>query len=257
MGLAGRSTTPTLSNAFSGPALVVHFILAADNNSPLNQDGDGTAGEATADRYSASFRYDAVGMQVSSTTPASGSTIALPFTTLDVNFNEPYAAASVGVDDLELSQGTVTGFTLLDADTVRYMLSNVSDASLTLVLNVKYGALTDLFGFPIQAYAGNFTVPDVVTSQYPAPFSAIMPLGSLVYDSHIPGAINVAADTDSFTINLDAGLKVTILADPGAALRPVLTFKDPANAVLAANTAAAAGLDALIQTITTTTTGSI
>ena len=192
-------------------------ILAADDNSPLNQDGDGTAGEATADRYTAIFRYDALGMQVGSTAPVSGSTLALPFTTLDVNFNEPYAPASVGIDDLELSQGTVTGVTLLDADTVRYTLGGVSDASLTLVLNVKYGAVTDLFGFPIQAYASSFTLPDVVTTQYPATLAAVVPLGSLVYDSHISGAINVIGDTDSFTINLDAGLSVTLVADPGAA----------------------------------------
>src|SRR5207237_1433092 len=81
------------------------------------------------------FRYDSVMLAVSSTSPANNSVVTLPFTTLDVNFNEPVAAASIGVSDVVLSRGTVTGATAVDADTVRYTLSGITgETNLTFTM---------------------------------------------------------------------------------------------------------------------------
>src|SRR5262249_40482648 len=78
---------------------------------------------------------------------------------------------------------------------------------------------------------------------------------SLIYDPSISGTINPSADTDSFTINLDPGQVVTILVTPGSGLRPSVTLRDPSNAVLASNTAGAAGQNALITTAPAATAG--
>ena len=58
--------------------------------------------------FNATFRYDAVPITVTATTPASGSTVVLPLTTLNVHFNEAYASSSVSTSNLLLSQGSLS-----------------------------------------------------------------------------------------------------------------------------------------------------
>src|SRR5262249_33724645 len=56
-------------------------------------------------------------------------------------------------------------------------------------------------------------------------------------------------DTDTFTVNLDAGQTVTLLVTPTAAgLRPTVRLVGPDDDTLATATAAAAGQPALLQT---------
>jgi autotransporter-associated beta strand protein len=229
-------------------------ILASDNGSAMDQNTNGTAGESTNDRFTATVRYDAVAMQVSSTAPADASTVTLPFTVLDVNFNESYAASSVGVDDLELTSGTVTAFTLIDSDTVRYVLKDVTDAP-TLTLNIKYGSITDSFGFPMKAYAGSFQISDITTIPFTTPLVAVEPLGSLIYDPPAVGVVNAAGDVDKFTIALDAGVRLTALVHPTSSLRPAVEVRDSSNALLGSNTAAVAGRDAIAQSVLIDTAG--
>src|SRR5262249_2181025 len=57
--------------------------------------------------FNGTFRYDILRLAVTSTAPAADSTIILPATTLDLNFNEPYAFSSVQTGDFALSQGHV------------------------------------------------------------------------------------------------------------------------------------------------------
>ena len=47
-------------------------------------------------------------IQVSHTVPANGSSVPVPFTNLRLIFTRPFDPATIGVDDLQLSQGTVT-----------------------------------------------------------------------------------------------------------------------------------------------------
>src|SRR5262249_15109757 len=72
---------------------------------------------------SASFRYDAILMQVTSTAPAAGSTLLLPLTQPDLNFNEPFDPASAQTSDFTVNLGSVAAVTPVDADTLRLTLA--------------------------------------------------------------------------------------------------------------------------------------
>src|SRR5262249_3524629 len=98
-------------------------------------DGSGTR------EFTGTFRYDAGLMQVTSTSPASGSTITLPATTLDLNFNEPYALSSAQASDFTVNQGSVASVSQVDADTLRLTLSGVTVEG-TLTVSMPAGAMT-------------------------------------------------------------------------------------------------------------------
>src|SRR5262245_56923802 len=149
-------------------------ILSNDTNSPLDQDGDGTPGEATQDTYTAYVRYDATALTVTGITPTNGASVAPGLTAIDVTYSEAVAAGAVDAGDPQLSQGTVTGATLLNTATARYTVTGLATEG-TVQLNLKYGAVTDAFGFPVQFYGGNFVI-DVGTQALP-PLTALLPSG--------------------------------------------------------------------------------
>ena len=221
-------------------------ILAADNNSPLDQDTDGTAGELTDDSYSASFRFDSVSLQVTTTSPANGTLITLPFNTLRVNFNEPIDFASVSPTDLEVSQGTVTAVTQIDADTVEFTLA----AGLLegpLHVNFKPGSIRDPFGFPIEFFTATYNL-DINTVPFPVPLTPVAPLGSLVYEGQVDGLINIPTDRDSFTINLEPGMRLTAVVTPAtSSLQPTVTILGPTNQALGTNAATLPGSAAMVS----------
>ncbi|MBA4015842.1 MAG: hypothetical protein C0483_01505 [Pirellula sp.] len=203
--------------------------------------------------YSGSFRYDDVVLAPISTTPATGSIVALPFTTLDVQFNEAFDLASIGAADLTLSQGTVIAATALNATTVRYTLAGITSEG-TLTYAFAAGALIDVFGSPSAAYGGSFTI-DIGTVALPTP-SPVGLLGSLVYQTSSSGTITGSGDIDAFTLNVEAGQIISAVAHPNAVgLRPSLELRSPAGVVLATATASAAGKDVGLEGIVAATTG--
>src|SRR5262249_11899753 len=106
--------------------------------------------------FNGTFRYDALLMQVTSTAPVAGSIITLPATTLDLNFNEPYALSSAQPTDFTLSQGHVASVSQVDADTLRLTLSGVT-AEGTLTVSMPAGAMTDVYGNPGAAFTASYT----------------------------------------------------------------------------------------------------
>ena len=73
--------------------------------------------------FTSTFRFDTIPLVVMSISPASGLIVTLPFTFLDVTFNEAVSQASLQTTDLVLSRGTVSGFEILpntDGRTVRF-----------------------------------------------------------------------------------------------------------------------------------------
>src|SRR5262249_6055418 len=125
-----------------------------------------------------------------------------------------------------------------------------------LTITVGAGKLTDTFGNPNPAaFTASYSV-DAGTVAFPAPLAAKLPLGSLVYDPVASGVITPAGGTDSFTLNIDPGQKITVVVHPTVAtLQPTVTLTDPASATLGTASAAAANQDAILQTIPTTTGG--
>lgn len=87
---------------------------------------------------------------------------------------------------------------------------------------------------------------------YPVPLTPTAPLGSLVYDgSTVDGTIEFAGDAQSFTLSVNAGQTITIDVLPAAGLQATVELRDPSNAVLGSATGAAAGDEALLQTVPT------
>ncbi len=129
------------------PASTLLFNPAADPNrvtfqftvSPVTAEGvqtmSMTAGVVTTNStvppdpnlrgWTADFRYDALLMGVTSTSPVDGETVALPMTTLAVTLNEPYDPNSADIGDLVLNQGTVIGVDTSSPQTVKYTLSGI------------------------------------------------------------------------------------------------------------------------------------
>jgi subtilisin family serine protease len=230
------NTSPVTSQGLQNMAI-------AEDSFARISDGDGVGA------FNASFRYDAVLMAVVSTVPADGSLVQLPLTSILLNFNEPYDPASVDTGDLGLNMGTVVGFNLIDADTVEYLIDGLNSEG-TLLINVVAGALTDAFGNPMAPYSGSLLL-DFGTIAYPLPLDAKAPAGSLVYDPSISGFISTGTDTDSFTISVDPGQRITVVLHPlskdlRGKIELVATDNGPPT-VVATRTAAAKGLDAVIQ----------
>ena len=205
------------------------------------------------DAYNGSFRYDVTPLTVTSTVPVSpGGILTIPGpVTFDVNFNETIAPGSVDVNDLLLSEGTVTGAIALDADTARYTISGIVTEG-PVTITVKDTELTDLFGNPNPLdFVGTYEA-DVATLALPTPLVAEYPLGSLIYQVDQAGLIHVAGDIDQFTLAVDPNQTLTVLVTPNSGgLRPTVELRDPSNAIVGTSSAAAAGQTALVQTIPT------
>jgi len=108
------------------------------------------------------------------------------------------------------------------------------------------------------AQGGNFFVHfsiDNATLAYPTPLVSVAPAGSLIYDPSVSGIIGAIGDTDSFTLALDPGQTLSIVAVPGSTLRPTIELRSPSNVLLASATASANGASALLQTAPVATSG--
>jgi ELWxxDGT repeat protein len=238
--------------------LTFHF-----NTSPVTAQGSQTMSIAagsvlrTSDHqgnraWTSRFRYDVAPLQVISTEPANGAVTSLPLTTLRINASEEIDPGSVNPVDLALSQGSVVAAVRADADTVEYTLSGTSQEG-TLTVSMAAGALTDIYGNPSAAYSGTLIL-DWVTTAFPTPLTAKAPLGSLIYDGSIAGHITSTADTDSFTIELDAGQTLTALAQPADGLQPTLAVVGPGGTSGSA-IAPGAGQQVFLQTVAASTAG--
>jgi subtilisin family serine protease/glutamine cyclotransferase len=213
---------------------------------------DGDLNPVTA--WNASFRYDAHVMAVASTDPLDGTVVTIPFNFLDFNFDEPVNPGSIGTNDLTLSQGSVVTASLVDSDTVRYTLTGVNAEGI-LTVNMAAGAVADSWGNPGAAYSGSFTT-DIGTVPFPVPLTSSLPLGSLIYSgSASDNIISLAGDTDSFTINLDAGQTLTALVIPAVGLRPNVSIAGPGGVNLGSADSPGAGADVVLQTVAAATAG--
>jgi hypothetical protein len=123
---------------------------------------DGTLAEPFLRDWTKSFRYDALRMAVSSTVPTAGAAIVITPGSLEVNFNEPYDSSSIGTDDLTLSRGTVTGFDLVDADTVRYTIDGLMEGTVTV--SILAGTVIDAFGNLTSRRASYGTISSIALS---------------------------------------------------------------------------------------------
>ncbi len=217
--------------------------------SPFGVALDGDSNGSAGGNFVRTFNVDTP-IGVASLSPAAGSFVALPLTSIDVNFDKPYAAASIGTNDLILSQGTVTAFTLLDADTVRYTVDGITRDG-TLSIQLPAGAVTDVSGNGSVAYAGSVLV-DVSISSLATP-ALVNPSGSLIYDTSASGSIGQAGDVDSYTLDVNAGQTLTVIVTTNGGLQGGLSVDGPG--VSQSDSAVAANAPFVAQTISVATSG--
>ncbi|HEV3416877.1 MAG TPA: dockerin type I domain-containing protein [Pirellulales bacterium] len=195
--------------------------------------------------FGGTFRYDVLPIAIDATTPANNSIVALPLTSLIVHFNEAYAAATIGTSNLTLSQGSVTGFSLIDSQTVQYALSGINNPG-TLSIGMVTGAVTDTFGNPGPAYSGNLLLNGGPTA-FPTPLAQVSPAGSLIYQNSLNGSVLFAGNTVPYTLAVAAGQTLSIVVTPAPGLQPQIVLAGPGVSTSASSSAA--GTPVILQTV--------
>jgi len=222
-------------------------IAVAGNAFTRASDGSGVAA------FSSSFYLDPTPLSVVSFTPAPGTTLSPPMTTLDINLNGAVNPASIQVSDLSLSRGSVTGFSLLNGNTtVRFNLANLTTEG-PVTASLAAGAFSDANGSPNAAFAGGSYILDIGSSPFPVPLTARAPAGALIYEGAGTALIGTAGDSDSLTLDLDAGQTLSVFVSPLYTLRPSLTITGPGTNLT--NTAAATGAEARLLAVPISTAG--
>ncbi|KKN76798.1 hypothetical protein LCGC14_0366650 [marine sediment metagenome] len=199
------------------------------------------------------FRYDSLPMAVVGMTPTDGSIVSLPLTTIRFDLNEAVDPASVGLDDLVLNMGQVTGVAVIDTDTIEYTVQGLN-AEIVWQVSLAGGALTDAFGNPNLPYIGSLEL-DFSTVPFPSPLESVLPAGSMIYDNTISGIVSAGGDTDSFTLEVDPAQTITVVLSPSAGLQGTVELVGPLGGLLSSVSATAAGDNVVVQTIPAATAG--
>ena len=101
-------------------------------------------------------------------------------------------------------------------------------------------------------YVVEFTV-DAIESSFPLPLSRQEPFGSLVFERDVRGIIESAVDSDSYTIELNAGQQISLRAQ-GTNMRPLIRLTDPNN-VSVSEFATSNGGHAILDSVPVSTAG--
>ncbi len=192
------------------------------------------------------------GFNVTSASPASGTIVTAPFTTLDLTFAADVNPGSIGTDDLVLSKGTVTGANLQSTNVVRYTLSGLT-AETAVNVTLPSGAVQNLSSTGNDAFAASYNV-DVDTGSITTPLVATSAGGILSYTGLTTGTVNTTSDTDAFTLSLDADQSVSVQLLPSAGLRATLTLTGPGGVNQTASSSAN-GAAASLTSVATPTAG--
>jgi hypothetical protein len=233
------------------------------------------------DGFSETIYVDNLPPTVIATSIEEGDLVTPGTLTYKVTFSEPIIPSSVSAASFDL---------LGDFRKIHYAPTSFSFDSTNTILTINFPALPDdryaltLFskGFEDRVLyhldgephtprppstpsgdgveGGDFFVDfavDFASQPYPTPLGVENPLGSLIYDPTVTNVISYAGDTHSYTVNLNSGQTLTVAVTEGATLQPTITVSDPTNTVIGSVSAAAAGKDAVLQTIPITQGGDL
>src|SRR6185295_16752178 len=206
----------------------VQTMQLADGSVSRQVDG------ASSQAFSESFRYDALPLQVDSSSIQSGQ----PLVQVDLNLSEPINPASLNLSDLKIDQGTITSVATIDPQHLRFFVSGLG-AEVTLHVSLAAGAFNDAFDNPSLAYSATLELDRTSAFALPNPLPHLSPLGSLIRGASATGLINNPADTDTFTVPLLAGQRVSLAVMGSDGLQPSFNLLDSANQSLAGANAAA------------------
>jgi len=198
--------------------------------------------------WTQTFKYDAILLDVISTTPSSGVTVPFPLTRFDVQFSEALDPSTVSANDLVTSAGSVTGATLIAPDTIRFTLTGVDDESIGAWTAVIYeDSLKDAFGFSNQTFVGALGIDAGSVTLNSVPSAAA---GSSLVErlpTQLSGVINPSGDSDEFSIDLDAGQTLTAVVNTAVTLHAGIEFISPSGQSLSIGFADDIGQDAILQ----------
>ena len=80
-------------------------------------------------------------------------------------------------------------------------------------------------------------------------FDAVEPLGSLIYDPPVNADISVAGEIDNYSVSLDPDQTITVTLTTDPSLQGELEIRATGGVLIASSTAAAAGDDVFLQTV--------
>jgi hypothetical protein len=196
-------------------------ILSADNGRPMDQDGDETPGEATQDRYTATFAIDLPNPNPAVAAHRPNGATLLPLTNVEFDFNEPMNTSSFSVtDDVASFTGPggadlrpqITGFAWVNNQTLRVNFTaqsaggNYSMAIGPQILAADNGNAMDL--------DEDGVLGEVTQDRYTAPFAGSDGFGYVAYVAPfdpinlVPGGagvVNTGIAGDDTTTSLNLG----------------------------------------------------
>jgi subtilase family serine protease len=220
--------------------------------------------------FSRGFIFDLGMPTITATNVAEGEVLTPGAHAFTATFSEDMATAGLGAEDV-LLVNTVTGQSFTPASvaydagtrTATASYANLPEGVYTLTLVSGANAFRDLVGNPLDGDPGSPGADNAVVHFYvdaePAAlaFTPILPAGSLIHQAEATGRVlHGTSDTDSFTVNLDAGQTLSFWALPtaGSAVMAIELF-DAGDVPLGRVEATAAGQAVWLQTIAASGSG--
>ena len=220
--------------------------------------------------FQSAFTVDLSGPRVIASSILEGDIVPAGDITYVVQFDEELATGELNEADVQLI-GQATGPstpTLFNYDVVSSTLTieytGLVEDIYSLTLQSGSGAVEDVAGNPLDGeqhplttipsgdgnLGGDFVVNfeiDIVSALLPTPLRPISPLGSLTYETLVSQSIGFSGDLDRFTINLDEGQFITLVAVPDPQLAPTLVLSGPSSGVLGVAAASSLGAEAVLM----------
>jgi sugar lactone lactonase YvrE len=237
------TTNPVTAQGPQTMAMAMDAVERLSDHSPLEP-------------FNATFYYDSLRLQETSTSPAPGSVLNLP-ADLVVHFNEAIDPSTVSTTNLVLYEGTVTAAALVHGDptSIDYKITAPPSADgTTLTVSMADGTLKDTDGNPGLGFSASYQA-NVLLTAYPTPLASTNPQGSLIYDPTVSASIGFVGDTDSYTVRLDPGQTATLVVTGASSLQAGVDLYGPTGNHVAGTTASASGAAAVLQAVPITMGG--
>lgn len=199
--------------------------------------------------------------------------------TYTVRFSEPMNQATATsnafslVGDLSGPHG-VLPYWNANTTTLTFAWQSLPDDRYTLTLRSGGSQFEDPSGMALDGETPSWPIPpnrsgdgveggdftfgfelDGGTNRYPTPLATKPPDGSLVYDPSVAGFISPAGDADRYTLGVDSGQVLTVVAEADSNLQVVVRLYDPVLACVGSATGSAAGAAAILQAVPFATGG--
>ena len=259
--------------SWSREQVVAQLFATADNIDGVNPSFAGLMGAGRINTFNAlSQTIGAPQIKSLNGLPEDGGILTDTLSSFDVSFTQVMDPDSVNdVASYELRSAGFDGvFDTADDDLVALTLSDtykigtnqfsvdITNGNLGFGdyrLTLAAGGLQNPFGTALDGDGngvGGDNFETFFSVEPPAPV-AIDPLGSLIYEQSFPDAIDAAADTDLFGVDLDAGQSLTVIIEGASGLTPSVQVEDPDGMMIADVTAP--GNDAVAQVLSVETAG--